>query len=447
MPNSSKSQPGHKSSENSHFSNPDRSYSTETPKMQEAQKPDRSVNYIIFFTGILLIIASVVLYTSFTGDKGLRLIYSLIAIGTILTLSQVPIIMTVKLASGITAGGAAAMAVMLYFFSPTSNNNPGFNDNKNDSTDAGRNLPDCSSQKISIAVFSGGNVDYTRAIKTYFLNSLQPKMNFNYNKCLYYEDYYVTPELDTAALLTQIDQTNFSNRSFDYYVAIGTSAAVGLKLYMESHQLKNQKLIFLGITNPVKSGLVNSLNDRNENSNVAGVAYCGNYENLPLKIREFYPDDTLVFVYNNNNLQDEQIALELKGIPLERQKKLIIKEFDHKDPSLADFADTNKVYFSWLTLENFFSTDKVRIIKQIKKVVSTTQTHAELGLLPLAVSTSDEEIGKTGADLIMQSLKDPKRNLGTFDVIIPKWKSYVNQTLARMNHLNPEAINKADRKF
>lgn len=381
----------------------------------------------------------------FIDNSPERLIYALIAIGTLLTLSQVPVIMNIKLPFGIAAGGSAAMAVMLYIF-PSSTGQTLFT-NRSDSTDAGRNLPDCNSEKISIAVFSGGNLDYTRAIKTYFLNSLQPRMNFSFKKCLYYEDYYVTPALDTPVLLKEIGQTNLESRTFDYYIAIGTSAAVGLKLYMEKHKIYKKKFIFLGVTDPVKSGLVSTHSERNDDSNITGVAYCGSAENLPLKIREFYPNDTLVYIYNDINLQDEQIASHLRGIQLERDHKLIIKRLDHTDPTMADFADSTKVYFSWLTLENYFSTEKVEVIRNIKKVVSTTQAHAELGLLPLAVSTSDEEIGKSGADLIMRSLKDPDKNLGKFDVVIPKWRSYVNKTLARINNLDRDAIEHADRKF
>jgi hypothetical protein len=407
-----------------------------------SEERPKKVNYIFFCTGIVLILLSAIILTR---DKGSRIGYAILTIGTILALSQIPVILDIKMANGISAGGAAALGAMLYFFAPANGITNAFISTA-DSTDAGRNLPDCNNEKISVAVFSGGNLDYTRAIKTFFLNSLQPKMNFLLNRCLYYEDYYVTSSLNDSLLQAQFRNTGFSRRAFDYYVVIGTSAAVGLKKYLEVNGLKNRRIIFLGITDPIRSGLVSSFTNRNETSNIAGVAYCGNFERLPLKIKEFYPEDTLVYIYNNENLQDVQIANGLKGIPMEHNGELIIKELNHKDPTINDFVDSSKVYFSWLTLENFFSTENVSIIRQIKKVVSTTQTHAELGLIPLAVSSSDEEIGKAGADLLIQSLRNPKQNLGTFSVVVPEWKSYVNQTLAR-NHLNVDAIKTADKKF
>ena len=415
---------------------------------ENSHKPEhsRTINYILFFTGILLIAGAVLLFCQYNLPGRERLAYSILAIGVAIAVSQVPVFINIKLHNGVTAGGAAAFAAMIYFFNPATASPAGLV--LLDSTDAGRNIPDCNNQKINIAIFTGGNVDYTRAIKTFFLNTLQPKMNFFYNKCLYYEDYYVSPEIkNDSDLIDQVARTNILNRDFQYYVAIGTSAAVALRKFFRQKQIVGRKMIFLGVTDPVACGLVNTVTNRKENTNIAGVAYCGDFEDLPARIHRFYPHDTLVYIYNTANLQDEQIAQRLKNTPLAQDKLLEIKRLEGRYPDANDFADGNKVYFSWMTLETFFSTENVSIIRNIPKIVSTTQTHSELGLIPLAVSTSDEEIGKAGADLLLKSLKEPSLNLGNLDVYVPKWKTYVNRNKAIEKGLEWEAIQDADKKF
>lgn len=406
---------------------------------------DKKVNYILFFSGfsILAFTALFSLILPHPENISKIIIQTFLATGTALLTSQVPGMMRIKLANGISAAGGFAFGVMVFLIDPSS-----VAKDKTVAIDQSF-LPDCNSTKLKLIVVVGGNTDYTRAIKTYFLNTLQPLLNYKLNKCLYYEDYYISSSVNDTATDAKSSITRVTNRldtePYDYYISIGTSASIFLKTYLKNKNFTRKKMIFLGVTDPIGSNLVTTLTERDEITNISGVAYAGNFEKLPIMINKYFPKKKLVYIYNMHMTQDQQIGESLSHNPLTVDDKTLTVRALDRDPVLQDFQDTSKVYFSWITLENFFSTEQVKILKNIPYIVSTTKTHAELGLVPVAISTSDEEIGKAGAAMIIKSLGASSVYLGKEDIVIPKWQAYVNCRLSVHKGIDADAIPNAQK--
>ena len=234
----------------------------------------------------------------------------------------------------------------------------------------------------------------------------------------------------------------FGSQPYDYYVSIGTPASLAMKAYLDSNKITNKKFIFLGVTDPVACGLVTSLEFRSDNDNIGGVAYCGNFELLPARIHQIFPDRKLIYIYNSLYPQDEQLANQLQN----RLSKTFIRDGTlsilklNRNPIVSDFTNKEAIYFSWGTLESLFDTNWGDVLSKIPYIVSTTKTHAERGLVPFAVSTSDEEIGNKGADLLIDNLTK-KTNLGSSNIYVPIWRVYYNCKMAEKKGISLTVMN------
>jgi hypothetical protein len=309
-------------------------------------------------------------------------------------------------------------------------------------------LGDCLYPKLKLVILCSGNTDYTRSITTSLINSLQPILPTKHKRCLYYDIHYGPRQPYDSVKQEYLNEVaNFIKRDvqYDYYISIGTAASLAIRDYFKLNNIVDKKFIFLGVTDPVACGLVSRMKNRNETNNTGGVAYCGNFEELPARVHELYPKNKMEYIYWDAYPQDAQIADRISHTNFITDSLLILKKLDRL-PTLEDLSDTSLVYFSWVTMENMFESQNIEMLLKVKNLVSTTQTHAVQGLVPFAISTSDNEIGKKGAALISENLSS-KGNLGKTDVFIPDWKVYSNCRTARQKGIKSNIIQLADEKF
>lgn len=409
---------------------------------------NHKVDKFVFTVGIalllLLLLIVLVVETFLKKDItiiGYEVIKILMCVSAALVFSQIPGILQVNLPLGVKAAGGIAFGVIIYFFAPnrlSQNNIP-----------IVKAIPK-KTNSVRIVVLKSADYEYGYTILYNFLSAVKDS--------IHYSEY----ELETPTVLTgtsdsyknsavKLDFYNkvesiFKRDTFDYYVTIGSSASKALHDYVKIHR-KKIKHIFLGVTDPISLGLVNSLGpDRQDTRhlNIGGVAYCGNYEELPNKIHQLFPDKKLCYIYNTSILEDEQIAQRISQLDLINSGILTIKPISHT-PVLADFSDRNQVYFSWSTFDDTFAND-VKLINEVKNIVSTTSTHVEYGLVPIAVTTNDELIGEGGAGILLKNLMQ-KIPLENIDVIIPKWETYINVRMAGKFNIPYPIIRSCDHKF
>lgn len=403
-----------------------------------------SFEKFIFLLGIVLLLIATALVFSFpdiTRSQFLTLV-TLLSLSSAMIISQIPGAINIELPIGVKAAGAIAFGIFVFYLLY----------DKYD-TLATRHDPedvDCIYPPVDVAILCSGNNDYNRTILVSFLNNLDQKLPIKHKRCLRYVVRYGPGlPIDGDGVEQQYDDAIFrltEIKHFDYFVAIGTAAAISFNKFINKNQkYKDGNLIFLGVTDPIESELVVSLEQRNESSNVGGVAYCGNYEMLPAKIHQLFPDRKLIYIYSADYRQDEQIAKRIAESKLAKENILIIKKLN-RPPKDGDFNDQSAVYFSWETIEEMFASERFEILEKITYLVSTTSIHAEQGIVPFAVSTSDIEIGRKGVEIISRSLDG--ESLGKIDVYIPKWITLANCEKAQSKGiLRKDYINIVKEKF
>jgi hypothetical protein len=237
-------------------------------------------------------------------------------------------------------------------------------------------------------------------------------------------------------------------------VTIGTQATVALRAhYGVDFGLpgKSPPIVFLGVTYPVASHIVDSLYSRFEDREVAGVAYGadGLRSIAALAANWILPDTTLKFVYFDHHPQDREAAQQLKKTRLYAEKRLLIEEVTPETFAQA-VEDNAKAYFSWYTIETIFeSRDPVlRAIATIlrdRNVIATTRSNCSCGFAFSAAAADDRSIGATGAEIIHGWRSGMIPRLGHHPIAIPRIGYWINQRVAdRLNvTLRPAVIEQA----
>jgi len=233
-------------------------------KPEKEKKEITPILLLIF--GVLLLLTAVAIIFVFDGidsevnDLKYVSVKLVLAISAALIVSQLPGTLKINLPVGITSSGAIGFAVLVFLVLPSESVNA---DEKVNSA-----LGECSYPIVNIAILSSGNVDYTRNIKTSFLNSLHTLLPIKAKHCLNYSEYFGPRgpyDTITTRNAYQDEVYNIFKRDhYDYFVAIGTQAAIAFLDYFEENNIESKKLIFLGVTDPVETGLVNTIEGRNQ---------------------------------------------------------------------------------------------------------------------------------------------------------------------------------------
>ena len=233
------------------------------------------------------------------------------------------------------------------------------------------------------------------------------------------------------AEIAQFLRDRSRGREFDYCVGIGTQASMMLYAQLKDGLRRGAKerLIFLGVTDPVAAGLVNSVARRNEEWNVAGVGYGDAPEALAAQVNALFPQLPLIFVYNKHFPQDLTVAQRLSVHRLVREGRLRLLEVDGY-PNAQDLSDSEAVYFSWYTLESMLERGESLTVFANRRLVATTVQNVRENQLALAaVTVDDQEIGKLGARILIDH-EIRRKPLGHVEVPAPSYRYWLNLTTA-----------------
>jgi hypothetical protein len=262
--------------------------------------------------------------------------------------------------------------------------------------------------EVGIAILRSGDLEYTRGITYGFKTRLQQEQEKLDTKFEYYE--LTGPEEPpTRAVikkkwkhLVELLLKRGEQSPYDYYVAIGTQASLALEQGLADN-FEKTPFVFLGVTDPIRCELVTSLQDRRDERNIAGVTYGGDADRKASLLSYLFPGRKLIYIYQRGIPQDETIAWALKRNKLFREGVLSIKATRGK-PTLADMPDMKAVYFSWYTFETMFE-DNSGLDLLRERLMVTTADRANVvprGLAIADVSAEDEEIGRLGAEIIIE---------------------------------------------
>lgn len=195
------------------------------------------------------------------------------------------------------------------------------------------------------------------------------------------------------------------------------------------------KVVFLGVTYPITSHLIDSLFSRYEPREVSGIAYgADGLRSIAGLIHNWLaPCNHLKYVYFPEYAQDTDAAEQLKRTRLFGEQILSIQQ--SSPAALAqDLQDPDTVYFSWYTFESIFESheptlDELSGKLKERSVVATTRHNCEHRCAFAAVSADDLEIGRQGAEIIHDRHTGRIEHLGRHDIVIPRIRYWLNRTV------------------
>lgn len=216
---------------------------------------------------------------------------------------------------------------------------------------------------------------------------------------------------------------------WDCYVAVGTQASIAMAREW-SKTNGSTPFLFLGVTDPVQTGLVRALTNRHNEKNVGGVAFGNGVANLVTLANHIIPRRKLIYIYQEGHPQDDRMGEVLKAHPLYAQGILeIIATLTL--PTLADMQDQTAVYLGYYTFESLFHDLSGEDLFTNRIIIATHRNHIEhKGLAVAEISADDTEIGQRGAELLIDNVLSD-RSLGTADVILPEFYYRINVATAK----------------
>ena len=291
-------------------------------------------------------------------------------------------------------------------------------------------------QPLSIMIVYSEKAPYEEAIVNSFLKHLNNKV-WTFNQAIETEPYYNPDGTEkdiekwSESIENRIARTD--SKKVDYFITLGTfvTKAVRDNNFIKKYNAKG--IIFLGVTDPVKSKLVTQLNNRQEDTNITGVRYGSDKEDdYGATIGSIFPPaQRLVFVYDEKLYpQDGFVAGHLRDfIKKNKATRFELRPKDSealKDGKKIGFINLNdlnrkqpndppEVYFAWYGLDNVLRdnvTGDGLAALNTKWVIPSTYSTDNLDRAGIIVSVSDQEVGRLGADIVFKSYLNPKLQLG-----------------------------------
>ncbi|MCX7590086.1 MAG: hypothetical protein N2255_00505 [Kiritimatiellae bacterium] len=314
-------------------------------------------------------------------------------------------------------------------------------------------------EHLRLGILRSGDLAYTRDIETGLRHRLS-ELNYDHTSIVSHAGPQVSPMTDSGRIQWEIAFQQLherSNSNLDYVVAIGTQAIQAIRLSYGDKLGKppNPRVIFLGVTYPVASHIVDSLYSRYETREVCGVAYgADGLRSIASLVHNWLvPKCQMKFIYSNEYSQDRDAADQLRRTRLFAQNHLLIQEITPESVTNA-VADPNIIYFSWYTIESILESNDITMynISQLlrdRKVVATTRSNCAHGLTFAAVGADDVEIGKQGAELLHGQLNGSIPHLGRQNILIPRIRYWINQVVADRQNISftPEVLSEAKEVF
>lgn len=312
-------------------------------------------------------------------------------------------------------------------------------------------------KSVSVQLVMGENVEYERVIAKGFLDRLRGQLGDQGIELIErplivprFKDTYASPKSEAGRqiwkdIIEDIIHT-YSPGEIDYFVTLGTFATTALTESEILHYLNPKGLIYLGVTDPQRSGFVGI-------AKVAGVKYGTGGMDYGKTIAELFPDNQrLVFIYQSTeeNIQDLSIAAALNDLNAEIEKtnanarkprfeihpinKLIeIGDLEEANP---DNPSESAVYFAWYGLDNILSLENRTSLEREKLwIIPSTYSPRNFRAAGLIVSVDDAEVGKLGADIVLKHLSHPTLDLAKEPIQTPGFRVWINRETLKKKRL------------
>ncbi|MDB9307569.1 trypsin-like peptidase domain-containing protein [Aphanizomenon sp. CS-733/32] len=305
------------------------------------------------------------------------------------------------------------------------------------------------SKKLSVVIVTSENVPYEQIMIQAFRDRLinEPKIKLiappPEKGCLESPDSVKIPEEPCGHLgklsgkelwnkITKDIAIRYKDQNIDYIVTAGSFATKAIRDADLVKKLGAKGQIFLGVTDPISSGIVTSLDNRYENSNIAGVRYGTGGLDYGKEIASLFPpDQKLVFVYDQDTPQDTYVAKDIDQLKNNGDDRFINRPFprpveptDLGDPKNPN--DAKEVYFAWYGLDNILNSVGGAELLRDKWVIPSTYAPENVKYAGIVVSVYDKKVGELGAEILLKNFYHPEKKLGHEPVGMPPFHTWLD---------------------
>jgi len=196
---------------------------------------------------------------------------------------------------------------------------------------------------INIAVVRNGGAHYAQDIATGFREKLERLLEPT-AYAAHFEEADGFAEVSRAKENAPIFEAllgRFSSKP-DYLVTIGT----GVSRFAREHYLNSIPIVFVGVSDPVLSGLVPSLRGESSRGNIAGTAYGMSPEATLRFLIRVFARKKYAFIYSDDFPQDAALLTDYNGLAARfSPPPAVVPLHVDKPPLTAEQASVGDVFF------------------------------------------------------------------------------------------------------
>jgi ABC-type uncharacterized transport system substrate-binding protein len=248
---------------------------------------------------------------------------------------------------------------------------------------------------IHFAVVLNGDVHYTQDILQGFRSEVdetlkQTNFRAHFETAIGYAE--TDKEKENATVFKSL-LTRFASKP-DYLVTIGTQVSE----FAVKHYLNRIPIIFIGVTDPVKSRIVNNLDNDPTRGNVAGVVYSVPTQMYLDFYAQAFPGKTFGFVYNVKYHQDVILRDKLLELAPKMEPPFHVIPIEVDSPRLTEEQQKKAdIFFG----RYYVSTNLQEFISTSSKPFVGSNTRNVYEDEPAVFGTDDVELGKMAARQIV----------------------------------------------
>ncbi len=295
-------------------------------------------------------------------------------------------------------------------------------------------LPARRNQAIKVGILKSGNASYVHDIERAFTKRLERDMSFlgiEVHRADASVEWGPEDRIHWCPIVNRLLARGGSS-GFDYLVTIGTQATVALRQTLRK-QFGETPTLFLGVTYPKLTGIVDSEHYRFESKQVTGIRYGCGLDTIASLIRHrLFPDRQLVFVHQEGIPQDEMAELDLIRTRFALEGTLRFLKLDRRIQA-SDLDDPDSVYFSWYTFTRLFHESEASILAD-RLAISIMEDNVRDGLAVAGTGTDHNWIGEQGAEILkahVQAAPEHKPDWGCKDVLLSPVLYWLNLAIAK----------------
>jgi ABC-type uncharacterized transport system substrate-binding protein len=207
-----------------------------------------------------------------------------------------------------------------------------------------KNPPPVTDKKtVQVGIVLTGEIYFTREIMASFTEKLDRLLD----PTAYAANYEFVVGEANASLESRNQEifesllNKFPERKVDYLITIGTQASE----YAKKHYFGRFPLVFIGVTDPIRSGLVERYEADANRGNMAGIIYGLSLDKYLDFFQRAFPGKTFGFVYNPNFHQDIYLKDQVLQLAPRLRPPMIVVPIEVAVPTLTEQQQTQADIF------------------------------------------------------------------------------------------------------